>query len=292
MELIQVGQNTYYIKNPTNIGIYKINNKDVYLIDSGNDSDAGRKILKIIDEQGWNIVGIINTHSNADHIGGNKIIQNRTNCSILTSDIESSFTENPILEASFLYGGYPFKDLRNKFLMAKESKTINIDDNLPEGLKYFSLKGHFFNMIGIKTSDDIYFLGDSLFSKDTINKYHIFFIYNVEEYLNSLDLLSTLNGKLYIPSHGNASDDISELIEMNKEKIKEICNKILLRCSEDSQTFEEILKYIFDIYHLTMNSNQYILVGSTIKSYLSYLYDNSKISYEFKDNIMYWRTIC
>ena len=62
------------------------------------------------------------------------------------------------------------------------------------------------------------------------------------------------------------------------------CNK--------KQTFEQILKYIFDEYGLTMNSNQYILIGSTIKSYLSYLYDNSKISYEFKDNIMYWRTIC
>ncbi len=291
MELIQVGQNTYYLKNPTNIGIYKVNDKDIYLIDTANDSDAGRKILKIIAEQGWNIKGIINTHSNADHIGGNKIIQNRTNCQILAPDIENCFIENPILEGAFLYGSYPFKDLRNKFLMAKESKTSNIDNNLPEGLEYFSLKGHYFNMIGIKTSDDIYFLGDSLFSEETINKYHVFFIYNVEEYLNSLDFLSTLNGKLYIPSHCNASDDISALIKMNKEKITEICNKILNYCNE-YQTFEQILKYIFDIYGLTMNSNQYILIGSTIKSYLSYLYDNSKISYEFKDNIMYWRTIC
>ena len=34
MELIQVGEKTYYIKNPTNIGVYKINEKDVFLIDS------------------------------------------------------------------------------------------------------------------------------------------------------------------------------------------------------------------------------------------------------------------
>ena len=33
MELIQVGKNTYYIKNPTNIGIYKINETEVFLID-------------------------------------------------------------------------------------------------------------------------------------------------------------------------------------------------------------------------------------------------------------------
>ena len=101
MELIKVGDKTYYIKNPTNIGIYKISDNDVYLIDSGNDKDAGKKILKIINEQGWNVKGIINTHSNADHIGGNKVIQDRTNCTILANNIEKSFAEFPIVESSF-----------------------------------------------------------------------------------------------------------------------------------------------------------------------------------------------
>ena len=70
MELIQVGKKTYYIKNQTNIGIYKINETDVFLIDAGNDKYAGKKILNIIDAQGWKVKGIIATHSNADHIGG------------------------------------------------------------------------------------------------------------------------------------------------------------------------------------------------------------------------------
>ena len=118
MELKKVGDKTYYIENPTNIGIYKIDDKNVYLIDAGNDKDAGKKILKILEEQGFAVKGIINTHSNADHIGGNKVIQNRTGCEILSSNIERAFTENPILEPSFLYGGYPSSDLRNKFLMA------------------------------------------------------------------------------------------------------------------------------------------------------------------------------
>ena len=118
MELIKVGEKTYYIKNPTNIGIYKINETDVFLIDSGNDKDAGKKILKIIDAQGWNVKGIITTHSNADHIGGNKIIQDRTNCPVYAFGVEKSFTEVPVLEPSFLFGGYPFKDLTNKFLLA------------------------------------------------------------------------------------------------------------------------------------------------------------------------------
>ena len=288
MELIKVGEKTYYIKNPTNIGIYKVDDNNVFIIDSGNDKDAGRKILQITEAEGWTIKGIITTHSNADHIGGNKIIQDRTNCKIYALGIEKSFSEHPILETSFLYGGYPFKDLRNKFLLAKESKVTDIDNNLPEGLEYFTVRGHFFDMIGIKTDDDVYFLGDSLFSKDTITKYHLFFIYDVNEYLNTLDYLSTLKGKLFIPSHCEATDDISSLIDLNRNKIKEIIDKIYDICGE-GKTFEDILKEVFDSYNLTMNANQYILCGSTIRSYLSYLYDQDRVVYEFIDNKMYWK---
>lgn len=288
MELIKAGEKTYYIKNPTNIGIYKVNDTDVFLIDAGNDKDAGKKILKIIDGQGWTVKGIVSTHSNADHIGGNKVIQDRTGCPVYTSGLEKCFTEYPVLEPSFLFGAYPFKELRNKFLMAKESRADIIEGNLPEGLEYFSLKGHYFDMIGLKTDDDVYFLADSLFSEETITKYHLFFIYDVREYLNTLDWLDSLEGKLFVPSHCEASENISELIEINRKKIHEISGRICSLCSEPV-TFEDLLKCLFDEYGLTMNPGQYVLIGSTVRSFLSYLYEEGKVIYEFRDNKMYWK---
>ena len=288
MELVKVGEKTYYIKNPTNIGVYKVNDTDVFLIDTGNDKDAGKKILKIIEANGWSVKGIITTHSNADHVGGNRLIQDRTNCPVYAFGVEKSFTEFPILESAFLYGGYPFKDLRNKFLLAKESNVTEINDNLPDGLEYFQLKGHFFDMIGIKTDDDVYFLADSLVSESTITKYHLFFAYDIQEYLNTLDYLSDLKGKMFIPSHCEATEDISSIIKANRNKVNEISEKIYSLCSNEI-TFEDILKQVFDFYNLAMNVNQYHLIGSTVRSYLSYLYDNGKISFEFKDNKMYWK---
>ena len=285
MELVKIGEKTYYIKNATNIGVYKMDDKNVYLIDTGNDKDAGKKILKLLEENGLTVIGIINTHSHADHIGGNKVIQERTNCDVLAYQIEKCFVEYPILEPSLLYGAYPLKELKNKFLLAKESNVTSIDDNIPNGLEYITLRGHSYDMIGIKTSDDVYFLGDSLFSEETINKYHLFYIYNVREFLATLDFLETLKGKLYIPSHCEVTSDISCLIEKNRNKVYEI---IALICSiwKEEKTYEEILKAIFDNYKLTLNVNQYVLVGSTLKAYISYLCEENKLSYKVEENYL------
>ena len=71
-ELIQAGERTYYIDCPSKIGIYRINDEKVCLIDSGNDKDAGKKVLKILSANGWRPEMILNTHSHADHVGGNR----------------------------------------------------------------------------------------------------------------------------------------------------------------------------------------------------------------------------
>lgn len=137
-ELVQVAANTYYINSPSKMGVYRVSDDDVWLIDSGNDKDAGRKVQKILEAQGWKLTAIINTHSNADHIGGNTLLQNRLNCAVYSTPMENAVIEAPILEPSFLYGGYPFKKLRNKFLMATPSKAQDIAEaKLPVLLSFF-----------------------------------------------------------------------------------------------------------------------------------------------------------
>ena len=79
-ELVQVGERTYYIDCPSKIGIYRLDDERVCLIDSGNDKDAGKKVLKVLAGKGWRPEMILNTHSHADHIGGNRVIQERTGC--------------------------------------------------------------------------------------------------------------------------------------------------------------------------------------------------------------------
>ncbi len=287
-ELVRVGEKTYYIESPAKMGIYRINDDEVCLIDSGNDKDAGRKIQSILAENGWKLKFILNTHSNADHVGGNAVLQQRLGVPAYTSGMEACFNHYPVFEPSFLYGGFPCKALRNKFLMAQPSLADNLDAlEMPQGLKIIPLNGHYFEMIGIETDDDVWFLADCLMGENILNKYHASFIYDVAGYLATLDRVEKLEGRWFIPAHAPACEDIRPLAAANRRKVLEIIDRIKSICCEPKTT-EEILKSIFDGYQLSMDWNQYVLVGSTIRSYLAYLLDTNQLKAEFEDNRLVW----
>lgn len=290
-ELIQIAENSCYIQSPAKIGLVRLNDTDVCLIDSGNDKDAGRKVRQLLDKNGWKLTAIYNTHSNADHIGGNKYLQSQTGCKIYAPGIECDFTKHTVLEPSFLYGGYPCKDLRHKFLMAQESDAESLTGTvLPDGFEIIDLPGHFFDMVGFRTPDDVVYLADCLSSKETLDKYKIGFIYDVASYLETLEMVKNLNAKMFVPAHAAATEDISELAQYNIDTVYEIAEKICDICTEPI-CFEIILKKLFDEYSLVMNFEQYVLVGSTVRSYLSWLKDTGKLDTVFENNMLHWQKV-
>ena len=287
-ELIQVSDRCYYIQSPAKIGLVKLDDVNVCLIDSGSDKDAGRKVRQLLDKNEWKLTAIYNTHSNADHIGGNRYLQNQTGCRIYAPGIECDFTRHPLLEPSFLYGGYPFKDLRHKFLMAQESDVQPLcEADLPPGFDVFPLPGHFFDMVGFRAPDDIVYLADCLSSRETIDKYHIGFIYDVGAYLDTLERVCSMQAKLFIPAHAPAAEDVSELARYNIDKTLEIADQIVSICQQPL-CFAQILQKLVTACGVQLNYEQYVLVGSTVRSYLSWLKDQGRVNAFFDDNMLLW----
>ena len=287
-ELIQVAERTYYLQSPAKIGLVRLNDTDVCLIDSGNDKDAGRKIRKRLEEKGWRLTAIYNTHSNADHIGGNKYLQDQTGCKIYAPGIECDFTRHTILEPAYLYGGFPCKDLRHKFLLAQGSSAEPLTKAcLPEGFDSIPLPGHFFDMVGYRTPDNVVFLADCLSSRETLEKYRIGVLYDVEAYLKTLEQVKGMEAALFIPSHAEAAEDVRELAQYNIDQVKETAAYIQSLCAVPRST-EEILQTLFTDYGLTMNFEQYVLLGSTVRSYLSWLRDTGAVDVRFERNRLLW----
>ena len=290
-ELVQVSPRDYYIQSPAKIGLVKLNEQDVCLIDSGNDKDAGRKVRQILDANGWRLTAIYNTHSNADHIGGNRYLQAQTGCRVYAPGIDCAFTRHPLLEPSFLYGGFPCKDLRHKFLMAQESDARELTPEvMPEGFQIIPLPGHFFDMVGFRTPDDVVFLADCLSSRETLDKYQIGFIYDVAAYLQTLETVKTMEARQFVPAHAAACEEIADLAQYNIDKVLEIAEKIVEICGEP-HNFEAILQKLFDVYGLSMSFEQYVLVGSTVRSYLAWLKDSGRLNCLFENNMLLWQRV-
>ena len=292
-ELIMLTETTGYIECPAKMGVFFTSPDKAVLIDAGSDKDAGKKALKALDGAGCTVAAVINTHLHADHIGGNKLVANRTGAPIYGPSIVSAVALHPILEPTVLYGGYPPKQLRNKFLMAEPSDVEPLEEADLEalgGLQILQLPGHSMDMIGIRTPDNVVFPADCVFSEETTQKYHVNFQYDVAQALATLDYLETLEAEWFVPAHAAPCKDVKPLVQANRAKMLEVADLLLTLC-KDGACFEDILANVFTHYGLEMNIGQHALVGSTVRSYLSYLAEAGKITLNIDNNHLIFKEV-
>ena len=282
MEIRKLGERTYVIENPVNVGIYLINDNEVCLIDTGSSKDYGKNIAKVLEENNWTLKYIVNTHSHADHIGGNNYLQEKYRALIYAEKTESYFINNPLLEPALMYGAKPLESLCTSFLMAKPSNCEDIKNMNIEGLEIVDLKGHSFGLIGIATSDNVLFVGDAYTSPRILNKYAIQYTYDVEEFLKTLDYLETTNYDYYVPSHGEIEKDIKGTLAINRQTTLSI-EKEILDILEYKHFYNDILNELFINNHIKSSVEQYHIIGTTIKSFLTKLVKEDKIEIIAKD---------
>ena len=288
MELKQIGSKTFCIEHDTNIGIHFTDDGRMYLIDTGSKGD-GEKIDEILSREGWVPSCIINTHTHIDHIGGNEFLMRKYGIPAYCTDYDMAFAHYSELEAAYMNGGYPAEKLRTIFAHPGMIGFRSIEKEPPDGIDWTYLPGHSFGMIGIRTSDDIWFLGDSYLSRSFLKQYTFGFIYNVEAYIDTLKKLKEFKGSLFVPSHGIIESDIVETLEQNLRSVAEMCSMICETCRE-YRGQDEILQQMYERLRMHARPAQHALLSSTVKSYLTYLQDSNKLECRFVDNIMKWRT--
>ena len=278
MQLIR--GNSYYYPSQVVIGGYKVDNQLV-LIDSGNDDSSVRKAIR--DFNDVKVIALLNTHSHADHCGGNAYIQRQFNPPIYAPELEKSFIESPILEPTYLYGAYPMQLLQNKFLMAKPSivtHAFNACDPIEiqfKGechlFKPIALAGHSPNQYGYLTPDGVAYLGDALISTEMVSKHPLIFTYDVTQHLHSLKSLESLNANGYVIAHGGYYDEIQSIIDSNRNAMMTTLTHIVSHISTGPCTFDQLHEKLGTIYNLVENVPQNLLNRSVIHAHVRHLVD-------------------
>ncbi|WP_448521547.1 MBL fold metallo-hydrolase [Pseudothermotoga sp.] len=290
MEIRKIAGQVYYVPNPVNICIVYTKDSAV-LVDSGIDENFARKLCRLLEKPAK---FLINTHSHADHCGGNAFLKDKFSVHIMAPEIERQIIESPILEPFYLFGAAPPKELQTKFLMAKPCR---VDETLEPGtitlqdvtLNVVPLAGHSPNQVGVAV-DKVLFCADTLFSKEAIQKYKMFVVYDVKNFLSSLDLLERSNYDFFLPSHGDLTSDITELLNLNRKVVENVSNEIL-KLLRTPHTFDELMRKLLDGFGIEVkNLVQFVLYRSTVHAYLSYLLDEGHVERDLIANSLLWRT--
>ena len=75
------------------------------------------------------------------------------------------------------------------------------------------------------------------------------------------------------------------------QKVMETAERILEICREPLPA-DSIIQRVFISYGLRMTIEQYVLIGSTVRSYLAWLKDSGQIDVIADNGMILWRKIC
>ena len=80
---------------------------------------------------------------------------------------------------------------------------------------------------------------------------------------------------------------ITDLVALNISKINETAECLLDFC-KDGIAFDALLQRVFERYGLNMTHEQHVLIGSTVRSYLSWLYNRNLLQTDYVQNVQKW----
>lgn len=276
-KLVRCGENTYYLDSFTKTGVYDLKNGEVILVDSCDHRKSVADLDFHLENHGWRVAAIINTHAHIDHITGNRFFSKKYGCEVFSGEPERHLVELCNLEGEIYYNGLPLNRKRSYFFQPVGTKARPLCElSLPKGFELLSLPGHSFGMTGVKTPDNVFFLGDAVLSRETFENYKLPFFFEINKSIETQKKIAALEGSFFVPSHAEATESIASLALYNAECLQKLKDYFLSISGE--KTLEEIFSLCAEQLELRLNTEQYGKLLTTVKSFLQSLIDDKKLT--------------
>ena len=252
------------------------------IVDTGPDESHARKLLRAMQQSGLTPAAILNTHSHADHHGGNAFILRRfPGLSVYAPPTEAAIIRYPLLEPLYLYGALPPRELRSKFLLAPVSPAQPLDAGTHTlggvSVELSNVPGHAVEMFAVRRGGLLY-AADALFGPDALAKHPLTFCVDSAAQKASAAGLLALVGvelekvELTLPGHGDPTPDLRALVQVNLDSLERTTAAVLNACQVGAATTDELLARVCEGLGVQMgNAGAVVLNRSVVAAHLTEL---------------------
>lgn len=285
MEMLHVLGNTYAAVGSTALlPIYKLNERDIVLIDTGYAKLDRAGLVNLLDGSGLVPKYVLCSHAHFDHTGNVRYLQERYGAKAILSLIEAGISVNPDSYRAN-YVALTYGKSRELFLeecftadrVLRETDTSLELDGRTFGI--LPLPGHSAGHLGFVTPDGAAYVGDCLISQSEIDGAKLPTSMFIARDLESKAYLKTTDYPVYILAHKEVvrREALEGLIDRNIGFIQSKRAE-LLEVLEDGMTFSEwIVAFCQRENVRTHNELKFSIVERNFSNFVSWLTDSGAV---------------
>lgn len=266
----------------------------VLVVDTGLDEQHARKLLRGLEAQHLTPTAILNTHSHADHHGGNAAFLKRfPDLPIYAPPFEAAIIQNPLLEPFYLYGAHPPQALQTKFLLAPPSPAQPVAaGHVTLGgvaVELIEVPGHASQMYAVRVGEMLY-AADALFGPQALGKHPLTFCVDSAAMKRSAQSLLGLSSsspggvRLTVPGHGQPTEDLPALVSANLSAFERVTRAVQGAVTRPC-TVDTALRRVCESLAVEMtNPGAVVLNRSVVSAHLAELVALGRMSLSVEGN--------
>lgn len=275
MPLSELGPGVFFFPSAVNSVVIDNGSGGALLVDTGLDDSHARKLLREVDGLGLVPAAILNTHSHADHHGGNAFILGKfPGLPVYAPPLEAAVINFPVLEPLSLFGAMPPRELQTKFLLAPASpaQAVGAGAHTLGGaeVELIAVPGHAAQMYAVRTGDVLY-AADALFGPEALGKHPLTFCVDSAAQKASAAALGELSGvRAVLPGHGDPTPDLPELSRLNLRAYERTTGAVQGALAGGAATVDDLLARVCAALETEMtNAGAVVLNRAALSAHLS-----------------------
>ena len=290
-ELLSLAPGVLYLPGAVNSLVVEDGHGGALVVDTGLDDSHARKLLRALEARGLTPGAILNTHSHADHIGGNAFLVGRfPEIKIFAPPLEDAIIRSPVLEPIYLFGARPPRELQNKFLMAQPSPArLAPEPGLTRiagvELELIEVAGHASLMYAVRVGEVLY-AADALFGPAALARHPLTFCMDSTLQKESAAKLTKLDGlRVTLPGHGDPTDDLPALVQENLSSYARTTEAVR-EAARTPATVDELLRRVTAHFGLEVGQlGAALLNRSVVSAHLTELLEAGEVSLALRGGV-------